>query len=87
VSGGRNLTDTVDGFLNGHRFPILDRDSKFSPRFKRVVKDAGIDPILCPRLAPNCNAYAERFVLSIKFECLRRMIFIGESSLRRAIGE
>jgi len=83
----RNLTDAVDGFLNGHRFLILDRDSKFSPQFKRVVKDAGVDPILCPRQAPNCNSYAERFVLSIKSECLRRMIFFGEASLRRAIHE
>jgi len=83
----RNLTDTLGDFLNGHRFLILDRDGKFSPQFKRVVKDAGVEIILCPRQAPNCNAYAERFVLSIKSECLRRMIFFGESSLRRAIGE
>jgi len=33
----RNLTDAIDGFLNRHRFLILDRDSKFSPQFKRVV--------------------------------------------------
>ena len=43
--------------------------------------------VLTPRQAPNCNAYAERFVLSIKSECLSRMIFFGESALRRAIGE
>ena len=43
--------------------------------------------IRTPRQAPNCNAYAERFVLSIKSECLRRMIFFGESSLRRALRE
>jgi putative transposase len=83
----RNLTDAVDGFLNGHRFLILDRDSKFSAQFHRILKDAGVEPILCPRQAPNCNAYAERFVLSIKSECLGRMIFFGESSLRRAIRE
>jgi hypothetical protein len=45
----------------------------------KVLKENGIQP------APNCNAYAERFVLSIKSECLHRMIFFGESSLRRAI--
>ena len=43
--------------------------------------------VLTPKQAPNCNAYAERFVLSIKTECLRRMIFFSESSLRRAIAE
>ena len=42
---------------------------------------------LTPKQAPNCNAFAERFVLSIKSECLRRMIFFGEGSLRRSISE
>ena len=40
-----------------------------------------------PVQAPNCNAHAERFVLSIKSECLDRMILFGESSLRRAVAE
>ncbi len=43
--------------------------------------------ILTPRQAPNCNAHAERFVLSIKSECLNRMMFFGEASLRHAVGE
>jgi transposase InsO family protein len=46
-----------------------------------------VQVIRTPRQAPNCNAHAERFVLSIKSECLRRMIFFGESSLRRAVHE
>jgi len=81
----RNLTDAVDGFLNGHRFLICDRDSRFTAQFRRILKEAGVQVIRTPRQAPNCNAYAERFVLSIKSECLNRMIFFGESSLRRAI--
>ena len=83
----RNLTDSVDGFLAGHRFLICDRDSKFTPQFKRTLTDASVQIILTPRQAPNCNAYAERFVLSIKSECLNRMILFGEGSLRRAIHE
>ncbi len=51
------------------------------------MEDAGVTPIRTPRQAPNANAHAERFVLSIKSECLRRMIFFGEASLRRAISE
>ena len=81
----RNLTDAVDGFLNGHRFLICDRDSCFTAQFRRILKEAGVQVIRTPHQAPNCNAYAERFVLSIKLECLNRMFFFGESSLRRAI--
>jgi putative transposase len=81
----RNLTDTVDGFLMGHRFLICDRDGKFTPQFKRILTEAGTKIILTPRQAPNCNAYAERFVLSIKSECLNRMMLFGEAGLRRAM--
>ncbi len=83
----RNLTDVIDGFLLGHRFLICDRDTKFTTQFKRILGDAGVDVILTPKRAPNCNAFAERFVLSIKSECLDRMIFFGERRLRDAIGE
>ena len=83
----RNLTDYVDGFLGDHRFLILDRDSKFTKWFKDTLKSAGVNVILSPFQAPNCNAFAERFVLSIKSECLNRMIFFGERSLRKATRE
>ncbi|MSR47410.1 MAG: transposase [Planctomycetes bacterium] len=73
----RNLTDCVDGFLRKKRFLILDRDGRFSDAFRGVLKDHGIEMVLCPARAPNCNAFAERFVRSIKCECLSRMIFIG----------
>lgn len=83
----RNLTDAADGFLRDHRFLICDRDTKFTAQFKRILKDAGTSVILTPPRAPNCNAYAERFVLSIKSECLDRLIFFGERSLRRAVAD
>ena len=82
---GRNLTDPVDGFLLGKRFLILDRDKKFSVDFRDLIEDAGTDVLRLPYRSPNLNAYVERFVLSIKSECLERMIFFGENSLRRAI--
>ena len=62
----RNLTDVVDGFLKDHRLLICDRDTKFTDQFKRILGDAGVEVALTPKRAPNCNAYAERFVLSIK---------------------
>ena len=45
----------------------------------------GVAVVLTPNRAPNCNAYAERFVLSIKSECLSKMVFFGVRSLERAI--
>jgi transposase InsO family protein len=83
----RNLTDAFDGFLNGRRFLICDRDSCFTTEFRRILEEAGVHVIRTPHQAPNCNAYAERFVFSIKSECLDRMILFGESSLRRAVAE
>jgi len=83
----RNLTDSIDGFLRGHRKLICDRDTKFTAAFKRILQEAGVEVVRTPYRAPNCNAYAERFVLSIKSECLNRMIFFGATSLRRAIQE
>ncbi|MHC4944162.1 MAG: integrase core domain-containing protein [Planctomycetota bacterium] len=81
----RNLTDSYDGFLLGHRFLIIDRDGKYCPEFIDIIKDAGVRPVRCPAKAPNCNAYAERFVRSIKYECLNKMIFFGIRSLERAV--
>jgi len=83
----RNLTDMYDGFLLGHRFLICDRDTKFTERFKEILKEESVNVIPMPFQAPNCNAHAERFVRSIKEECLDRMILFGESSLRRALRE
>ncbi len=83
----RNLTDVVDGFLLGHRFLICDRDTKFSLRFRIVLEAAGIRLIRTPYQAPNANAHAERFIRSIKSECLDRMIMFGEDHLRRVLDE
>jgi putative transposase len=75
------------GRLNGMRYVIHDRDTKYSVRFRIVMEDAGIIPSKTPFQAPNANAYAERFVRSIKDECLNRMILFGEAHLRDAIDE
>jgi transposase InsO family protein len=83
----RNLTDCEEGFLMGKRFLIVDRDAIFSPRFKSILEWEGIDILLTAYQAPNMNAYAERFVRSIKSECLDQMIFLGRESLVRAIAE
>ncbi len=84
---GRNITDPLHGSLADKRLLILDRDSKFSVAFRDLLEDAGVEVVRLPYRSPNLNAYAERFVRSIKDECLSRMIFFGERSLRKATRE
>ncbi len=50
-----------------------------------MLKDVGIESVKLPPRSPNLNAYAERFVRSIKEECLEQMIVFGEDSLRKSI--
>ena len=81
----RNLTDVGDGFLLNSRYLIMDRDTKYTKEFRDYLDREGVKPVRCPARAPNCNAFAERFVRSIKEECLDRMILFGEASLRRVL--
>jgi transposase InsO family protein len=87
VQAARRLTDAVDGFLAGHRVLICDRDSKWTDGFRVLLEGAGVRIVLTPVQAPNANAYAERFVRSIREECLDRLILLGERRLIRAIDE
>jgi putative transposase len=80
---GRNLT-APDGVLAGKRFIIMDRDSKFCDAFRTMLSESGTEPLRLPSRSPNLNAYCERFVRSIKSECLEKMIFFDERSLLRA---
>jgi transposase InsO family protein len=80
----RNLTDPFDGFLLGKRYLIMDRDTKFSDAFRKILEDAGVECVRLPPRSPNLTPHIERFMRSIKEECLLKMIFFGETSLRRA---
>jgi len=82
---GRNLVDERIGALVGKRYFIIDRDTKYSKRFRELVEEGGTEVIRLPPLSPNLNAHAERFVRSIKEECSGKTIFIGQASLRRSI--
>jgi putative transposase len=84
----RHLTDDVDGMLRGDRLLICDRDRKWSAAVERFLATAGVRVIRTPLRAPNCNAYADRFVRSIREECLNRVIPLGErasSSVARRV--
>jgi putative transposase len=81
----RNLTDAVDGFFKGKRYLIHDRDPLYTQEFVAMLTGVGIESVKLPPRSPNLNAYAERFVRSIKEECLEQMIVFGEDSLRNSI--
>src|SRR2546426_10769852 len=83
----RNLTDDVDGFFKGRRYLIHDRDPLYTREFLSMLADAGIESVKLPPRAPNLNAHAERFVRTIKEDCLEGMIFFGEDALRQAVQE
>jgi putative transposase len=80
----KNLTE-FDGCLQGKQYVLIDRDTKFCRAFRETLKSEGVKPLLLPPRSPNMNAFIERFMRSIKSECLQKMIFFGESSLRRAV--
>jgi len=83
----RNLIDDFSGFLLKKRFLIHDRDPLFTRRFRELLQGAGVTSVRLPPRSPNLNAFAERFVLSIKSECLSRLVILGERHLRRAIAD
>ncbi|WP_144995320.1 integrase core domain-containing protein [Polystyrenella longa] len=82
----RNLT-CDDGFLERASHLILDRDMCFQPLLTFLRDQTDIEPVLLPPKSPNMNAYLERFMRSLKSECLRKMIFFGQHSLERALRE
>ena len=83
----RNLTDADSGFLNGTRYLIHDRDPLFTKRFREILEPSGVKTVKLPARSPNLNTYAERFVLSVKSECLAKIIPLGERHLRNAVKE
>ena len=83
----RNATDESSGFLRGQRYLLHDRDTKFCAAFLDVLRSSGIRPLTLPPKSPNLNAFAERWVGSIRQEWLSKLILFGEASLRRALNE
>jgi putative transposase len=87
----RSPTDCFDGFLLDGGYLIMDRDPLFTACFRQRLKDSGTKPVRLPARSRNLNAFAERFVLSIKslqcHECLNKIIPLGEKHLRLAIKE
>ena len=84
---GRNPTDCADGFLRDVRYLILDRDPVHTAAFRQPLADAGCKVVRLPARSPNLNAYAERFVLSVRSESLNHIVPLGERHLRSVLRE
>jgi len=83
----RQLTDSEEGILNGKQHLIVDRDTKYCQAFRDFVAREGIEVIRLPPRSPNLNAYAERWVRSVREECLSKLIPLGQGMLRGALRE
>src|SRR5580700_8264709 len=81
----RNVTMEDSGFLINRRYLLHDRDSKYCSSFDQVVEAGRVKTLVLPPRSPNLNAYAERWVRSVKEECLGKLILLSQGSLRRAL--
>jgi putative transposase len=81
----RSATQESWGYLNGCRHVLHDRDAKFCSSFRSVLAVGGVKAFALPARSPNLNAFAERWVRSVKEECLSKLIFFGERSLSRTL--
>ncbi len=87
IQVARNVTMEEWGFLSPGQYLIHDRDTKFCAAFQHIIDDAGVERVPLPARSPNLNAYAERWVRSVKDEALSRMILFGENSLWHVLNE
>ena len=83
----RNVTMEGVGALQDCRYLLHDRDTKYTRSFRAIIESGQVTPLAVPARSPNLNAYAERWVRSVKEECLSKLILFGERSLRRALTE
>ena len=81
----RNVTMEGWGCLCNCRYLLHDRDAKYTESFRAIIKVGGVEPVALPARSPNLNAYSERWVRSVREECLSKLILFGEASLRRAL--
>jgi putative transposase len=83
----RNATMEGCGTLRDCRYLLHDRDAKYTRSFRAIIVSGRVEPLVLPARSPNLNAYVERWVRSVKEECLSKVILFGERSLRLALSE
>ncbi len=83
----RQLTWTLQDEHKGMRFLIHDRDAKFPASFDAVFAAEGIDILRTPYRTPVANAFAERWVRSVREECLDKLLIVNAAHLQRVLNE
>jgi putative transposase len=83
----RNLVDCEKGFLKGKKYLIHDRGTLYTSKFCAALQSEGIETVKLPPQSPNLNALAERFVRTIKEECLNHLILCSEAQLKYVLSE
>jgi putative transposase len=83
----RNLLDPVDGFVRHATHLIHDRDPLFTGAWTQLLESGGVESVPIPASSPNCNPYAERFVRSVRAECLDHFVVFGMRHLRYLLRE
>ena len=83
----RSATQESWGYLHACRYVLHDRDTKFCASFRSELATGGVKTIQLPAKSPNLNAFVERWVRSVKQECLSKLILFGEGALRRGLTE
>lgn len=83
----RNAVGDATAALGQCRYVLHDRDAKFCSAFDDVLASERVQSLRLPPRSPNLNAFAERWVRSVKYECLAKLILFGERSLKQALAE
>ena len=84
---GRSATQKTWGYHHPCRYVLHERDTRFCASFRSALASGGVKTIQLPPKSPNLNAFAERWVRSVKQECLSKVILLGEGSLSRVLAE